>query len=338
MKKSDKISYSFKIYDDLGEIMKFIHIGTHLPIWPDLYKYIKCDINHFKAKLHILLEFGYIAGCVLTFKFKNILYFGYFNVLDNKTEKINLLIDRLIQIGKNSDCKSIIGPINIPAIIYGWGFLNWSLIDSLTIASPINPLNYPKLFNEKGFTVRFKDFTWDPTKFFHLNGSSKSRYKFKDYEYINIKDKNEFLNIRQDFIKLQVENLPQSARITPDSINVIGNYIDFVFEQGYSSMIFYIKYKPDNKMIASGAFLPDIFRREKGKIKSTVVYTWAIDPDHRRKGLSLLMYDVTMSELSRLGITHYTSRIGSENVSSSKVAKILNGIHTRTHALLEYRL
>jgi len=336
MKNSDKFDLKVGTYENVEDIMKFLHIGTNLPIWPNLYKYIEHDIKHFGAKLNVLIEFGYIVGCTLTFKFNNILYFGYFNVLGNEPKKISFLIDKIISIAEKNDCRSIIGPINIPIVIYGWGFLSWGIIKSLTVASPINSLDYPKLFQNKDFFVRFEDFTWDPIEFFHLNGSLKSRYKFKDYEYVSLKDKNHFQKQREEFTKIQVQNLPESARITPDSKNVLNNYINYIFEQGYSSMVFYIKYKPYDKIIASGAFLPDIFRRTKDKITSTVVYSWAINPDHRRKGLSLLMYDATMSELSKLGISHYTSRISSKNISSSKVAEFLNGVHTRTHVLLEY--
>ena len=57
--------------------------------------------------------------------------------------------------GRNA-YKKIKGPVNIPAIIFGYGFMEEGSLDNLFIAKPVNPPVYQNCFLEKGFIISNK--------------------------------------------------------------------------------------------------------------------------------------------------------------------------------------
>ncbi|MFX1329832.1 MAG: GNAT family N-acetyltransferase [Promethearchaeota archaeon] len=332
-----KIELTVRILEDPNEILKYLYIGTNIPIWPEFHKYIIRDLKLFHAKTILLLENGNPTGNVLVYhNDPDILYFGYFGVIYNNPAKINRLIDELLNYGKLNNFKSILGPINIPGIIFGWGFMEKSKISNLFIQNPVNPPIYQKLFLKRGFSIYNVQNTWEGY-LIRINPWKIKKYDFSNYEYFNPKDFDELMKLKPIFLKIQLENLPESTQITPRNPNVFDNYVEFIFDFGYNFMVFFIRYKPTKDIVACGSFLPNPFRTdERGNFNSCVVFTMAIKPEHRGKGLGQLMYGATTLQLREKKIRYGIAPILGDIKTATEWAKSLGGIIGRTHIILKY--
>lgn len=326
-----------RILDDPNEILKYLYLGINIPIWPELHKYVIRDLNTFQAKSIILLEDGNPTGNVLIYHNNtDILYFGYFGVVNDYSDKINRLIDELIIYGKQNNFKSIVGPINIPGIIFGWGFMEESRISNLFVQNPVNPPIYLKLFLKRGFSVYNVQNTWEGY-LIRLNPWKIKKYDFSNYEYFNPKDINELAKLKPIFLKIQLENLPQSAQISPRNLSLFDNYAEFIFEFGYNFMVFFVRYKPKNEIVACGTFLPNPFRKdEKGNFDSCIFFTMAIKPEHRSKGLGHLMYGASSLQLWKKKIRYGAGPVGEDVKMGTDYAKSLGGIIGRRHIILKH--
>ena len=104
-------------------------------------------------------------------------------------------------------------------------------------------------------------------------------------------------------------------------------------------MIFFVRYKPSGKIVACGAYLPNPFRKDsEGNFDSCVIYTWAVNRSHRRKGLVMLMYSNITQQLLKKGIKHGSGPIPKDNLANTGFAKKLGGKESRSHLILEAKL
>jgi len=334
----DKIS--FRIINDYDEILSYMQIGTRLPIWSEFHKYIVFDLKYFKAKSILLLEGGNILGHVLVFPgIDNYLNFGYFGVISDSNDKISLLIDKLIEYARENNFKGIRGPVNIPAIIFGYGFMVEGSKTNLYIGRSVDSPNYLKLFCKSGFEIVNEIVTWDRDQMLRLNPRKSKKYNFDNYQFEypeNLDDFNQ--NYKVPFLKLHAENLPFSASVTPNVVGVIDNYIDFVFKYGFNFMIFFIRDISKDKLIACGAYVPNPFRRnEKGEYDSIYLYTWVVDQQYRRKGIVFLIYGEITELLWQNNFFYGSGMVSSQNKANTDLSiKLLGAIKTRTHVLLDY--
>ncbi|TFG06496.1 MAG: hypothetical protein EU539_07490 [Promethearchaeota archaeon] len=322
------------------EILKYLQIGINIPIWPEFHKYILHDLNYFNAQSIILENNGFPAGHALIYSNGiNTLYFGYFRVLNHDQNLISFLIDELISYARENNFKRIMGPINIPTVIYGWGFMKEGSSESLYVGKPVNPPIYQKLFMENKFKLKLEETSWEGPSI-RINPYKLKIYDYNDYEYFNPKDLNDLRELKKDFLRINNEHMPESARITPKISELFDNYADFVFTYGYKSMIFFVRYKPTGEIVGCGSNLPNPFSTdEKGNNDSIVAYTWAVSPKHRGKGLPLLMYGATSLDLWKKGIRYTSVPTGGKATHSfEKYAKILNLQKKRFHLVLELKL
>ena len=241
------------------------------------------------------------------------------------------------------DCRynvqGIRGPINIPAIIFGYGFMEKGSKESLFVAKPVNPPIYQRIFLEQGFSIVNEFVTWAANPLVRYDPWKSKDYDFSNYEYLYPKDLEDFnKNFKQEFLMLHQKNLPSTALITPNVEGLIDNYAQFLFDYGYNFMIFFIKDKLKNKIIACGAYLPNPFRRNKKKIYDSVyLFTWVVEPEYRRKGIAFLMYGATSLLLWKKKVKYGSGTISSFNKANTGLAvKKLAGIETRKHVLVEY--
>ncbi|MFX1314869.1 MAG: GNAT family N-acetyltransferase [Promethearchaeota archaeon] len=331
---------SIKILEDSTEILKYLQLGISIPIWPEFNKYIRNDLEYFNAKSIILQEDKNPIGNVLLFNDdESIVYFGYIGVLNHDPNKISFLIDRIINYAKNNNYKFIRGPINIPVIIFGWGFMKEGSFESLFSTKPVNPPIYQNKFQEKGFYILHEDYTLARSRLIRFNPWKLKQYDFSDYEYFNPKDMEELFKYKSDLIRIHLENLPPTSRITPNVKGVIDSYFDYVFNFGYKFMIFFVRYKPENKIVACGTCLPNPFRKDaKGNYDSCIIYSSVVEPEHRRKGLGMLMYGETARQMWKKKIKYICGPIPTDNINTIAYAKKLGGIHSRTHLILEYEI
>ncbi|MBD3199991.1 MAG: hypothetical protein GF316_08245 [Candidatus Lokiarchaeota archaeon] len=322
-----------------SEIIKYLSLGTSMPVWRSLREFIKYDFEIFNPKLLLLLENGYPSGIVLIFIQKNILYFGYFKVMNDREEKIDFLINQINQYARKYQCNLIRGPINIPVIIYGWGFMESGSQDSLCSTKPVNSKGYLIRFLDNNYKITSRHLTWETFPARYFDPMDLQKYSYKDYRYFNPLSRNEFLELKKDFIMLQHKNLPDSAQITPNSSQMVENYFDFIMKFGHLSMVFFVEYIPDNKNVACGAFIPDPFRKdEKGNNDSFCIYSWVVDKAHRRKGLLNLMYGNTILQIWEKGMRNCFGTIAESNYNSTMAAKRLYGEKTRSHVILEKKV
>ena len=134
MQELKLIRVNTRILTKPQEILKQINNGVSIPILPKFHKYILNDIQAYNAKAIVLeeeLEDNYfdnqtdnIVGFTLIYDDgSDVLYFGFFNVYDHDAVKIQILIEELIRYAEDNDFRKIRGPINVPTMIFGWGFI-----------------------------------------------------------------------------------------------------------------------------------------------------------------------------------------------------------------------
>lgn len=322
------------------DILKYLQLGTKIPIWQEFHEYILRDFEFFNIKFFLLQDEGNPFGTCLVFNKDEInLYFGYFCVLNHNIEGIKYLISELIKYAENKGFQSIIGPINIPAIIYGFGFMEKGSSESIFVGKSVNPPIYYQIFLEYNFQVKHEELTFYANPMLRVDPWKLNQYNFDDYEYFYPKNFNDFKKYKDDFLKSHAENLPSSARITPYPEGVIENYAKFVLKYGYPFMIAFVKYKPTNKIISTASYLPNPFRiNERGIYDSCVLFSWVVEPEHRRNGITQLIYGATSLLLWKKGIRFLNGFVGTDNKANINAARKIGGKLSRKHLILEYNL
>jgi len=337
--KINKLKFTTQILNDSNEIIKYLYIGTRIPIWPEFHKYILHDLKYFQAKSILLEEDGNPSGNVLIYSDgSDTLYFGYFGVVGDKKNKIIFLLNKLLEYGKQNNFAFIRGPINIPSIIFGFGFMEKDSSENIFVGKPINPPIYQELFLKMGFYTKFKQNSWEGP-LLRFNPWKIKKYAYCDYEYFNPRDWDELMELKSEFLRIIGENMPPSAQITPNASELFESWADFVCTYGHFFLFSFVKYKPTGKIIACAVFLPNPFRKDaKGNNDSIVGFSWAIDQKHRRKGLGMLKLGGTILQAREKKIKYGSGIMGSENIANTELSKNYGLSLKRTHLILEYEI
>lgn len=334
---NSNITYIF--LNDPHEIIKYLHIGINIPIWKEFYKYILHDLTFFQTTSILLKVHGSPAGHVLLYHDdESTLYFGYFSVINHNDLKIKLLIERMIHYAKENHFKILRGPINIPTVIYGWGFMGQGSLENLFVGRPVNPAIYQELFLKNGFSIIVKEISWEGSipKF---DPQKLTAYDFNVYEFFNPKNLNELMELKSVFQELHYKFLPSNSIITPRIADLFNNYAEYVFKYGGSHMFFFIRHKPSGKIVACGSNLPNPFQKDiNGNYDSFVAYTIAIEPEHRKKGLALFATGTNFSKMLEKNMRYISGPADSEHEISTHIAKKLGLINQRIHLILELQL
>lgn len=312
LKNNSNQNYSIRILNKPKDIIINLQLGTFIPLLPEFKSYVMKDLELFKAKALVLeeemdtSEFGgdtyKIVGNVLIYDYdgKDILYFGFFGVFDHNTEKIRTLIDYLIQYAKDHGYQKIKGPINIPIVIFGWGFLVKGSQQGLHIRYPLNPPIYNELFHLKGFNAIIREVILSsPTiKVYpesirkNVNGK-KVPVDFSEFEYINPGRKG-LMQLKYEFVDLLRRCLSDSATITPNPSNTYDDLVKFIHDFGAKWMMWILRHKLTKKLVGGGYVIPDIFDKDsKGNINGVNLETWVVDEEFRGKNLSIYQWAMT---------------------------------------------
>jgi len=329
--------FKIKLLKKPGKIIENLHLGTSIPIREDLKKYIRQDIVLAEAKSTLLVHEGIKVGYFLYLidTAKSLLYFGYFKVKNDDKKLITLLLEKLNTIAKENGCNIIRGPINIPTILYGWGFMDEGSSSTLSLGKPVNPPIYQKIFLNLDFYVKFEEITWEG-RMVKINPLQIPKYDFSEYEYFNPKDRKELNQLKQVMLNLHAKNLPPSARITPDIEGSFDNYTDFVLDFGKLYMFFFVRHLPSDKIVACGTSFPNIFStNKKGNFNNLIYYSWVVHPEHRRKGLALYMYGLTSIKAKKDGYKIISGPIAKDNKANTALAQKYGIENTRRHLILE---
>ncbi|MBA7556529.1 hypothetical protein ES705_49241 [subsurface metagenome] len=231
------IEMSTEIIDSPDEIIKHLHLGMSIPTDPEFHKYILREIELFNAKSIILKNNGEIIGNVLVYNDgSDILFFGYFGIEDHNPGAIGFLMNELIKYGKDNGYAKVRGPINIPTVIYGWGFMKEGCNEKLFVCCPVNPPIYQEIFSNNGFYLKFEEDRYK-MMVYRYNPHKDPKYDFSDYEYYNPKDKEDLLRLKDEFIRLHHTYMPDSARITPNTAGIFENHANFILDYGANFMI-----------------------------------------------------------------------------------------------------
>ncbi|MFX0058238.1 MAG: hypothetical protein ACFE85_11905 [Candidatus Hodarchaeota archaeon] len=351
---SQKFSLFVEIIDDPNIILKYLHLGINIPILHQFHKYIIGAFNAYKAKGLFLYEniddtffkrmTDKVAGISLIYSDgRETLFFGFCGVYDHDKKKIQVLVEEIIKYAKMHNFKYIRGPVNIPAMIFGWGFMVPGSSKKLFIGCPINPPVYQLTFLENQFYIKFEEDRYDviviklnPFKLKGKNG--KIQYDFSEYEYHNPK-KEEIPQIIDDFINLHIKYMPPSAQISPQHRYNAEAHHDFIHNFGTESMIWTVYYKPKNEMVACGFIIPNPFSRDnKGRINSASFHDWVVHPDHRNRGLAMFMYGCTSKKVYSEGLRWGSWPVGADNIANAAVAIKMGGLRDRRHLILEYKI
>ncbi len=358
-----------RILTEPREILQHLHKGISIPLLPEFHKYILGDITSYGAEALVLEEdfdnayFGNksdkIVGITLLYNDgSDILFFGFFGVYDHDPDKIAILVDELINYAKEHGYNEIRGPINVPTMIFGWGFMVQGSKKDLFIGSPINPPIYQEIFFQKGFEVLFQEDRYDmaalkmdPHKDRKLIGMgiNKGNYNTNpfdtgDYPYIYINPGKEGMMLcKEEYVALNRDFMPPSAQITPKAGHYFDNLVDFVHTHGADWMMWIVRHKETNRMVASGYVIPDPFtHNKKGEIDSISFHAWVVHPEHRRKYLAMLMYGMTSLKGKDRKTPHYITKgswpVGAENIANGSAAKKMGGKKDRSHLILQFNL
>jgi len=370
MQKLELKSYDVlktRVLVDPNEIMEHLHKGISIPILPEFRKYLLRDLRSYDAKAIILEEemveenfktkTDNIVGITLVYSDgSDILFFGFFGIYDHDPEKIKLLTNSLIEYGKQNGYKEIRGPINIPTVIFGWGFMVEGSKKDLFIGSPINPPIYQEIFLKKKFVVLFQEDRYDmpalkmdphkDKKLISL-GINDGDYKNTpfdtgnyEYEYIN-PGKEGMVKVTDEYVDLYEKFMPPSAQITPKISHNVDNLINFIFDFGAEWMMWIVRHKSTGKMVANGYVIPDVFNKDKkGEINSISFHAWVVHPEHRRNYIAMIMYGFTSLKGKDRKTPHYIIRgswpVGAENVANGSAAQKMGGKKDRSHLILSY--
>jgi len=331
--------FSIKFEEEPKVIVELLRLGTNLPIWEEFYPYILYDLNHFSSKSMILVQNGNVDGQVLLYSEDNsTLYFGFFGIRGDKTNMIAFLIDKIKEYAKNKGYNTIRGPINIPTIIFGWGFEEGGSKNDIFIQKPTNHPKYIKIFLEKGFYVKNKELS--------LEGNLNEKlvkmlelFEFKDYQIYHPNEWEELYNMKFELLALSAKNLSSSSQMTPGMEHLFLNYINFVRQYGSLYMFGLLKHIPSNELVGCSIGLPNPFHKNKnGNIDSFVVYLLILDKAHRGIGLGNYLALYTLNKARENGITFSSSSVEDNNEVVISLGAKLGHKPTRIHTILEYRI
>lgn len=383
--------YKFEIIESPEDILTYIGIGVK-NIFPNLHTYCSDEewgifesflireIEGFGPELLILKEEGDITGCVLIYSDNesDTLFFGFFGVLDHKLTRIEVLIEKLIETARHTGkYRFLRGPINVPTIIFGWGFSTLGSDEAPFIGCPQNPDIYQTTFLKREFYVKIQEdrikmpgLRYDPLK--------DPRYDFSDYIYVN-PGRAGMEQIKDEFINLHFQELNPSEIITPSSSRNFDNIVDFIFTFGPNWMMFIVyhinsssesikrRIQEDSKnlrgttdsslfkycqepeinkhldIVACGYNAPNPFlKTSRGKLKSLSFHSWVVKKDFQGNGLSGLMVgeSTKLAYKDRSNLYRWGSApVNSENIKSASIlTKVMGGTINRSHIVLDYEL
>ncbi len=279
-----------------------------------------------------MLEDTRIIGNVVVYSDNSeILYFGYFGVDKDQEKYIQILINEIKHYAESKKFNLIRGPINIPTIIFGWGFSKEESKSDLFIGKPTTLPIYYKMFLENGFIIKYEELTHE-TPMYRLNPYKIKKYDFSDYAILFPTDYNDLINnFKDEILRLHAENMPPSAKLNPDISGCFNSYADFVIKYGSNYMFVLVKHIPKQKHVAAATCIPDIFNKQE---KGIVFHSWAVDRDYRRKGLAVLMSgSITLKIWKKY--TWAVGHTGAENRESITAAQKLAQKITRSHLILD---
>lgn len=333
------------IEDSIHQIVKFLQLGISIPILPQFRSVIKFTLEKYNSKAIILykkhnkeslFDFESIIGMSLLYSEESTLFFGFFRVYDHSKHNIQLLLGTILDYAKKNSFITIRGPINIPTILFGFGFMVEGSKTELSIARPIDPPIYLEIFKKNRFIEKeIIDTYISEIKKLEMDNFNELQQEF---EFIMIGSK-EIGQYKDDFIRLHNENMPENSQITPKTLLNAEIIIKYLFSGNFLDNMGWITiHSPTKIVIACGFVAPNPFNPQIISFEHIV-----IDKKYRRKGLLPFIWTQLMTTLLKRNkekMPIYTS--GFCNIDNQEIINfIINycaASRERRHIILEFEL
>lgn len=320
------IEIEVEFLTDPNEIYANLSLGTNLPIKTELKKYIMWEIRHMNIKSIVLHgDDNEIIGHSCIYHCDGTMYFGFFAVNNSEPNLIKHLVDLIINIARERNCSSIKGPINLPQIIYGYGFPRVDSSKKVAAGTPYSDPVYLETFRDMGFS------TWHEIRWYHVPIVKTPMKKIWPAKVADF----EKLDWMEPFIDIQARCFPPSAKLTPGrTMNAYKMNLDLVRKYGHPDFI-EMSYDGD-RLIGTGYVTPNVFDlNDAGKCKSIILMGAAVEPEYRRKKVVSSMLLPFFNKCKDWGMTHAEYLVGADNEGSIAAAKAFGGNLIRTYEILE---
>jgi hypothetical protein len=338
---------NYKIIENPDQILEVIQTGTHLPVLPELKKYIRFDLVDLKCKSLVIYsedQENKPIGHTLVFPInQQMLGFGYFNVQGNREDIISTLISLLISYAKDCGCSEIYGPLNVPIYIFGFGFLQEEAKPFIYGGHSFHLPIYHQLFEKHGFEIKMKYRSYEVVMV-PINPYALPNLDFSDYKMCNPQTREEFDSVKGKWLDLHAMHMPSEIRLTPNPQSEVSSLVDYVFEFGYNYLLFWIEYMKSGEFVAAGAVPPNCFHLwEKGPklghCKSYLGFDFVVAKDHRNKKLSILMWgDTTTKGIEKGRSAKLNYLVEEDNTYSIKIIQRFGGVHKYTYLLMKLKI
>jgi hypothetical protein len=337
--KTISFNPDLKIVEDFDAIIHLLSIGTNIPILPEFRQYILYDLNHFKAKSLLLVVKKKIVGHVLVYHHEpTTLFFGFFGVSFDKKKQIITLIRALTEYAKQCGFRFLKGPVNIPTIIYGWGFMDKDSSYSPFIHKPVSAPIYLDCFQQNGFSIALKEYSYEG-KIKKFPNELLKGFDLSEYEVIDFTSWEDLFATKKEFLLLNAHNLPQDSVVTPDTSSIFDNYFAFTKKYGKPNLFVYIRHIPTNTLVGCFAATPNPLQKDReGNYNSMVLLTIVLDKEHRNKGIAWLLAKQISDNALEHNIQYITTFVGSHVSSTREMCERYGLDLVRTHYVLSYSL
>jgi GNAT superfamily N-acetyltransferase len=333
-------SLSKELVENPTDILELLQLGINIPICEEFYEFILHDLNIYQAKSLILKDDNKIVAHTLAYDDGGeVLYFGFFGVIDQEEKYIEYLLEELIKYAQKNQYKTIRGPINPPTFIFGYGFMAEGSLNDLCISKPVNPPIYQEIFLRRGFYIKTKQGTWEGN-ISKVPEEELKKYNFEGYEIYSPKNWDEFHELKLPLLILSARNLAAESRVTPSSEKMFKNFFSFLKKFGEIYMVKLVRHKSSRQFVGCFISLPNPFKRNpEEKYKSFVGYSLTIDKEHRGKGLSMYLIKEVLEAAYEDNIRYASVPMEASVFECKNLVKTNFGFtYTRTHLIMERKV
>jgi len=325
-------NYTVKECHQKESIFNYIHLGTNLPVLDSFKKYIYHEIDLMGCFSLVFTDnqTNLIIGHSLLYQWEEILYFAFFYAKDASFKNTRIVVEQIERKATELGCTEVLGPVNLPPFIYGFGFSEKNSEKTIFAAAPYTDPAYIQIFQDLGYI--------SPEKLLHFRVPFiKKEYK-KVYDLFH-PDLTQPSSWKFKFLEMANRLFPSEIQVTPNRAPTIDDMIDFHNKFSDSNCFFMMRYPESEKIIGIGWGFPNPFDlKVNGKAKSYVFFGAAVEKEHQKSGVITQNYNMWSEELLKIGATHGEGFTNETNYGAINMFKSWNGVHTRTHVLMHKQL
>ncbi|MBN2156027.1 MAG: GNAT family N-acetyltransferase [Candidatus Lokiarchaeota archaeon] len=319
--------YVVKEYHKKNIIYKHLHLGTNLPVLDSFRKYIYREIDQMGCFSIVLKDSNSeeVLGHTMLFKWEDKLYFAFFYAKEVSFKNAKRLITEIESKARQLNCKMVLGPVNLPPYIYGFGFSEEGSDTSIFAMAPTTDPAYIDHFRKLDYQ--------SPQKFLHFRAPLRPVPYEKKYD-IRFADLRNPAEWKDKFLELQYRLYPSQIQITPNQAYLFDDILEFLNEFSNNDSVFLI-YNDDGNLIGIGWGSPNPFDlNDNGKTRSYVLFGAAVEKEYQKQGILTEVFKLCGNHFTQQGVTYGEGFTNEENIASIRLFKSWGAEHTRTHVLM----